>query len=1045
MNPEKLKTFLERLGYQLVNNKYEKNYNGYGICVSNDNFMINYGAKIKNDRSTTTNLAHQDETMVVLECVDRLLSLGYLPDSITLEKSYPSGRNERGQWLDILVCNNDVPFLMIECKTPEEYNSELSKMEKNGGQLFSYYTADRNPKLLCLYTSNFNNETNKFLFYSNIIKTDKLEGNSKEELYESWDKTFEKNGIFETNTLPYSIEFKGIKKCQLKQFSRYDINTNDENGTIFNRFAEILRRHSISDKNNAYNKIFNLFLCKIVDEEERNDDEYTWFQWRDCETATEVLSRLEDLYKKGMDKYLKLEITDVSENDLIQCLVGTNEANKEMIIDLFRKLRLYKDNEFSFSEVINERTFIENAKIVKEVVKMLEEYQIKYSSKHQFLGDFFEKLLNIGVKQEAGQFFTPIPITNFIVNSIPYETIIMNKIESGENEFLPYTVDYACGSGHFLTEAMGRVDAVLKNNEFPNSVSNVQKSKWELWRQDFSWAKEFIYGIELDYRLAKTTKVAGFLNGDGEANILYANGLDDFKNNTYYGKLKSDSLNKNENFDIVIANPPYSVKDFRKQLKNFDLTFSLSRYLTDNSDDIEAIFVERTWQLLKDKGYCGVILPDTILTNTSPAVFPETRKFILKYFDLVGITSLGEQTFIKTGQTTTVLFMRKRSKSSVDAIINNCNSIIDNIISDEGYLNDSLRKYVKDIYSISDLKEYRNLVKENNCILEEKEKFGIYELNKNVKTIVANTGKRQEEIEFLGYKHTDMRNYEGIRPYPDNDENKIVSRLYNENDIQDKSKVSTYIYDNFLNREINEQDIIDNNLNKNVRSELLINLLSLKENFEDDSKEDFMIITKDIKKIEIPSNEFSMKKIIEIVGSDNIGNGDVAPQPRFFITDQIKDKIFIRAKHLNNIEDRFIKLKDENYFVLDKPRVLYKKGTIVFPKSGQSVNTSNIALIPEDSYIVNHLATVYSEDNYIRDYIYYILKNYKTSNLKLTDTGYPTIRISTIKEFKIPYPNERTILEEIVNKLNNISRINKTSDKIEKEEKEILLEYNIIL
>ena len=41
MNPEKLKTFLERLGYQLVNNKYEKNYNGYVICVSNANFMIN--------------------------------------------------------------------------------------------------------------------------------------------------------------------------------------------------------------------------------------------------------------------------------------------------------------------------------------------------------------------------------------------------------------------------------------------------------------------------------------------------------------------------------------------------------------------------------------------------------------------------------------------------------------------------------------------------------------------------------------------------------------------------------------------------------------------------------------------------------------------------------------------------------------------------------------------------------------------------------------------------------------------------------------------
>lgn len=1037
---DRLIDFLKNLGFVLDDKNFIKNYNGYKISISHDTCLINYGNKIKNDRGTTLNLAHQDETMVVLECVDRLLTLGYLPESITLEKHYD------GLWLDILVCNKNTPFLMIECKRPDKYNNELSKMENNGGQLFSYYTADRTPKLLCLYTSNFNNETKRFLYYSNIIRTDNIKGNNKKELYESWDKTFEKNGIFEPNTIPYSIEFHGIKKCQLKPFSKYDINPKEKNVTIFNRFSEILRRHSISDKNNAYNKIFNLFLCKIVDEEERKDNEYTWFQWRDCESAIEVISRLEELYKKGMNKYLKLEITDVSENELCQYLTGINNSNKDLVLNLFRQLRLYKSSEFSFLEVINERTFGENVKIVKEVVKMLEEYQIKYSSKQQFLGDFFEKLLNIGVKQEAGQFFTPIPIANFIVNSIPYEEIILRKIKKGDCEFLPYTIDFSCGSGHFLTEAMERVDNILKNNEYLINANNAQIAKWNMWKQNYSWAKEFIYGIELDYRLAKTTKVAGFLNGDGEANIFYANGLNDFKSDTYYSKLKSSNYyNKNEKFDVVIANPPYSVKDFKKQLNNFDKTFSLSDYITDSSDDIETVFVERTWQLLNDNGYCGIILPDTILTNASPMIFPETRKFILKYFDVVAITNLGEQTFIKTGQTTAVLFMKKRSKSYVDTISNNCFNIIDNIISNESYFNEALSEYVKEIYSFDDLKSYRKKLVNKNIIKEEKQKFCIYELNKSNKVILANTGKRQDEIEFLGYKHTDMKNYEGIRPYPDNDENIINSRLYNENNIHDKTKVSKYIYDNFLNETIDEKNINENHLDKNVRYEKLIDLISLKDNLDEENKDDYMIVTRNIREINCPNSEFELKSLGDIVGNNNISSGEVAPQPRYFLSDQKKDCIFIRAKHLNNIEDRYIRLKPENYFVLDRDRILYKKGTIVFPKSGQSVNTNNISLIPKDSYVVNHLATIYTEDENLRDYIYYILKIYKTSNLKLTDTGYPTIRVSTIRSFKIPYPKNRAKMIEIVKILNGISRVNKTKEKIEKEEQEILLNYGIIL
>lgn len=46
------------------------------------------------------------------------------------------------------------------------------------------------------------------------------------------------------------------------------------------------------------------------------------------------------------------------------------------------------------------------------------------------------------MKQDEGQFFTPMPICEFIIHSLPLETML----EKGT----PKVIDYACGAGHFL-------------------------------------------------------------------------------------------------------------------------------------------------------------------------------------------------------------------------------------------------------------------------------------------------------------------------------------------------------------------------------------------------------------------------------------------------------------------------------------------------------------------------------------------------------------------------------------------------------------------
>gem|GEM_PF-3896762 len=58
---------------------------------------------------------------------------------------------------------------------------------------------------------------------------------------------------------------------------------------------------------------------------------------------------------------------------------------------------------------------------------------------------------------------------------------------------------------------------------------------------------------------------------------------------------------ENAKFDLVLSNPPYSVGSFKSNLKEYAKNdFELFSKLTEQSSEIEALFIERTSQLLKE-------------------------------------------------------------------------------------------------------------------------------------------------------------------------------------------------------------------------------------------------------------------------------------------------------------------------------------------------------------------------------------------------------------------------------------------------------------
>ena len=381
--------------------------------------------------------------------------------------------------------------------------------------------------------------------------------------------------------------------------------------------------------------------------------------------------------------------------------------------------------------------------------------------------------------------------------------------------------DYACGSGHFLTEFMSQLQDVVESVDIQNASPSI-KRRFTSWRDSvkFSWAEEYVYGIDFDNRLVKTTKVSAFFNGDGEANIVWGNGLDNFERSLEYrGKLKRTlpgSTKDNGQFDMLISNPPYSVQSFRRMLKDGADTFELYNGLTDNSSEIECLFVERTKQLLKVGGWAGVILPSSMLSNGG--IYARSRDIIFKYFTIKAIVELGSGTFMATGTNTVILFLERRADSEYENIEQAIEIFFMNKrdVTVLG-IEHAFSKFVANVYDNLSFEDYVSFV--NGSATEsmkahdlwkdyakdfgdniyakafevEREKMLYFLLTYSQNIVLVKSGQKQDEKAFLGYEFSTRRGQEGIRRLPNG------TMLFDEDgDVTNHRKANSYIYNAFL-------------------------------------------------------------------------------------------------------------------------------------------------------------------------------------------------------------------------------------------------------
>ncbi|EOG4492501.1 N-6 DNA methylase [Campylobacter coli] len=835
---DNLKQVLENLGFKNKNENYVKTINNYTLLIDYKNQSINYPKEIKIHDKTTSNFSHP-ENFVVFECVHRLLEKGYKAEHLELEPKWNLGRDKKGGKADILVKDNENnPYLIIECKTTDSKNSEFIKewnrMQEDGGQLFSYFQQEKGVKHLCLYTSDFSDK----LEYKNYIiqaydneeylKEKELQNSYKKsnnniELFKTWKESYElqyfKQGIFEANVNAYKIleitpTFDNLK--ELKEEGKY------------HEFAKILRKHNISGKENAFDKLVNIFLCKIYDETfNKNNLKFGYFGVM-ADTYANMQDRLMWLYKEAMKEFLGEKITFVSNEDIEKDFKQLKiKTLKEVMQNYIKELKFYSNNDFAFLEVHNKELFLKNALVLKEIVELFANYKLTQNSTNQFLGNLFELFLQKGMKQDEGQFFTPIQICEFIMYSLPLQEMLSKSSKALR------VIDYACGAGHFLNTYANELKRYLTEDELKEHYKN-------------------IYGIEKEYRLSKVSKVSSAMYGQNEINILYADALASFElanTNNLEGEKAKPQIESNS-FDLLIANPPYSVKGFLETLsdksKNTYKLFNDDINIETNNS-IECFFCERANQILNDNAKAAIILPSSILNKDS--IYKNTREILFQNFDFIAIVELGNQTFGATGTNTIILFLRKKETfKQENHLISQDYSLIkerieaENLKDNESFYQNYLsaycdfRKFDKELYSnflngnldsnlaeLEAFKDYRNAfrqtsdykkLKESKIYKEskdkqdledkaflayaqaiEKDKLLYFSLSLNQEVlIIKSPSDIKEQKKFLGYEWSNRKGDEGLKelhePY--------LSPLFERDNPQNETKLNTLICKAFL-------------------------------------------------------------------------------------------------------------------------------------------------------------------------------------------------------------------------------------------------------
>ncbi|MGN8629834.1 N-6 DNA methylase [Lactobacillus amylovorus] len=305
----------------------------------------------------------------------------------------------------------------------------------------------------------------------------------------------------------------------------------------------------------------------------------------------------------------------------------------------------------SFSDMFTDDKINLDDESIIYVVSELQEYALlDPQTNTDALGDAYEIFLPATLKGDSGQFFTPREIVRFAIG------VMKPSWRKHESIFDP-----ACGSGGFLSIGLENIrkqmfDAYKGRNFSRDKMNSLVKE----------YAKNHIYGSDIDPLLYRIAKSYMAIIGDGKSNIVNEDSLKD----TQKLPLKFNKA------DVILTNPPFGTKiDIvnKDTLDKYDLGHKLNEDGTVNKEELLAgqdpdkLFLDLNLKFLKEPkngqpgGRMAIVLPKEILSGTEGESI-RIRKWLLKKARILGVVDLPREAFQPyTGTKTSLVFLEKNT------------------------------------------------------------------------------------------------------------------------------------------------------------------------------------------------------------------------------------------------------------------------------------------------------------------------------------------------------------------------------------------------
>lgn len=272
---------------------------------------------------------------------------------------------------------------------------------------------------------------------------------------------------------------------------------------------------------------------------------------------------------------------------------------------------------------------------LKLFLKTIGEFEYTHSEK---LGDAFEYLLSImGSQGDAGQFRTPRHIIDFLV-----AVVDPNKTDT--------IMDPACGTAGFLISAFKYLKQKNNNQFTPDEQKKI--------------IQNFV-GYDISPDMVRLSLVNLYLHEFTEPHIYE------------YDTLSSEDR-WNENFDVILANPPFmSPKGGIRPHNKFTISSKRS----------EVLFVDYIAEHLNPNGRAGIIVPEGIIFQNGSA-YKDLRKLLVNDY-LHSVISLPAGVFNPySGVKTSILILDK-------SLAKNSKEILFIDIENDGYSLGAQRNPIK--------------------------------------------------------------------------------------------------------------------------------------------------------------------------------------------------------------------------------------------------------------------------------------------------------------------------------------------------------------